>query len=89
VSKIIILQHNTIKASFEKSLNVVGHLFNVITYKKMLGFISKYAFQHIVEEMDRVKWVGFYKVRCGCTLRSPHGLPRACELTSFCVGSIP
>jgi len=85
----IILQHNAIKASFEKGLNVVGHLFNVTTYKKLLGFVSKYVLQHIAEEMDRVKWVGFDKDRCGCILRSTHGLPCACELTSFWVGSIP
>jgi len=89
VNKMIILQHNTIKASFEKSLNVVSHSFNVTTYKKLVGFISKYALQYIVEEMNRLKWVGFDKEQCGCTLRSTHGLPCACELASSGFRSIP
>ena len=55
----------------------------------MLGFVSKYALQYIAEESDRVEYVGLDKSRCGCTIRSTHGLPCACELASFGVGSIP
>jgi len=40
INKMIILQHNAIKASFQKSLHVVGHRFKVTTYK---AFVSKYA----------------------------------------------
>jgi len=64
----IILQHNVIKASFDKSIHVVGHAFNIIAYKKLLGFVSKYVWQHIADKMDRVKCVGLDKARCGCTL---------------------
>jgi len=81
----IILQHNAIKVSFQKSLHVVGHRFKVTAYKKLLGFVSRYALNLISEELDRVKSVGFDKRRYGCT----HGLPCACQLTSFSVGSIP
>ena len=89
VNKMIILQHNAIKASFQKSLNVVSHLFNVIAYKNLVGFISKYALHVISEEMSRLKYVGFQKEHCGCTIRSTFGLPCACELASFGLGSIP
>ncbi|XP_068466238.1 uncharacterized protein [Phaseolus vulgaris] len=89
INKMIILQHNAIKASFQKSLHVVGHWFKVTTYKKLLGFVSKYALNLISEEVDRVKSVGFDKSRCGCTLTCTHGLPCACQLASFGVGSIP
>ena len=41
INKMIILQHNAIKASFQKSLHVVGHQFKVTSYKKLLGFVSK------------------------------------------------
>ncbi|XP_068492229.1 uncharacterized protein [Phaseolus vulgaris] len=41
------------------------------------------------EESDRIEYVGLDKSRCGCTIISTHGLPCACELTSFSVGSIP
>ncbi|XP_068471557.1 uncharacterized protein [Phaseolus vulgaris] len=61
INKMIILQHNAIKASFQKSLHVVGHRFKVTAYKKLLGFMSKYALNLISEELDRVKSVGFDK----------------------------
>jgi len=32
-----------------------GIYFDVSTYKKLLGFVSEYVLQLIVEEMDRVK----------------------------------
>jgi len=86
----IILQHNAIKASFQKSLHVVGHRFKVTTYKKLLGFVSKYALNLVVEELDRVKFMGFDKSRCGgCTLTCTHDLSCACQLASFVMGSIP
>ncbi|XP_068498050.1 uncharacterized protein [Phaseolus vulgaris] len=61
----------------------------VTAYKKLLGFVSKYALNVISEELDRVKSVGFDKSRCGCSLTCTHGLPCACQLASFGVGSIP
>ncbi|XP_068501365.1 protein FAR1-RELATED SEQUENCE 6-like [Phaseolus vulgaris] len=89
INKMIILQHNAIKDSFQKSLHVVGHRFKVTAYKKLLGFVSKYALNLISEELDRVKSVGFDKSRCGCSLTCTHGLPCACQLASIGVGSIP
>jgi len=85
----IILQHNAIKASSQKSLHVVGHRLKVTAYKKLSGFVSKYALNLIPKEVDRVKSMGFDKSRCGCTLTCTHGHPCACQLTSFGVGSIP
>jgi len=79
MNKMIILQHNAIKSSFEKSLHVVSHVFNVTRYKKLVGFVSKYALQYIVEENDRIEYVGLDKSRCGCTIISTHGLPCACD----------
>jgi len=40
----IILQHNAIKASFQKSLQLVDYVFNVTMCKILLGFLSKYVF---------------------------------------------
>jgi len=51
--------------------------------------VSKYALNLIFEELDRVKSMGFDKKRCGCSLTCTHGLPCACEMASFDVGSIP
>jgi len=78
INKVIILQHNAIKASFQKSLHVVRHRFKVTAYKKLLGFVSKYAMNLITEELDSVKSVGFDQNRCGgCTLTCTCGLPCA------------
>jgi len=44
--------------SFRKSLHVVIHVFNVTSYKQLLGFVLKYVLQHIVEEKDRVIMLG-------------------------------
>ena len=69
---------------------MVEHRFKVTTYKKLLGFVSKYVLNLIAEELDRVKSMGFDKNRCGgCTLTCTHGLPCACQLASFGAGSIP
>jgi len=67
----------------------VGHFFNVTTYKKLVGLVSKYALQHIVVKIDKVKYVGFDKDHYGCTFRCTHGLTCVYELTFFGVGSMP
>jgi len=72
VNNDIILQYNEIKASFEMSLCIVGHSFNVTLYKCLGQVISKYVLMHIVEEFDLVKHVGF-DIHCGCILRCTHG----------------
>jgi len=89
MNKRIILQYNAIKSSLEKSLHVVGHVLNVTRYNKLFDFVSKYALLYIVEESDRVEYVGLDRSHCRCTLRSTHGLACAYELTSFGVRSIP
>ncbi|XP_068487177.1 uncharacterized protein [Phaseolus vulgaris] len=59
IKHVIILQHNEIKASFQMSLHVIGHTFNVQLYKMLVGSISKHALILIAEEFDRVNDVGF------------------------------
>ena len=39
----IMLQHTEIKASFETSTHVVGHVFKVTLYKRLLDMVSRYA----------------------------------------------
>ena len=78
IKHVIILQHNEIKASFQMSLHVIGHTFNVQLYKMLVGFIYKHVLILIAEEFDRINDVGFDSERCGCVLRQTHGLPCAC-----------
>ena len=68
---------------------MVGYIFKVILYKKLLGMISRYALNQIVVEFDNVSYVGISNCRCGCVMRTTHGLPCACELARYVVGSIP
>ncbi|XP_068492218.1 protein FAR1-RELATED SEQUENCE 4-like [Phaseolus vulgaris] len=89
IKHVIILQHNEIKASFEMSLHVIGHTFNVQLYKMLVGFVSKHALILIAEEFDRVNDVGFDSECCGCVLRWTHGLPCACQLARYVMGVIP
>ena len=89
VNNMITLQHTEIKASFEVSRHVVLHRFNGLLYKRLRGMVSKYALNHIAEELDRVNSIGIDSVRCGCSLRVTHGLPCACELGRYVAGAIP
>ena len=68
---------------------MVGYVFNVTRYKKFFDFVSNYVSQYIAEESDQVKYGGLNRFHCGCFIRSTHGLPCACELASFRLGSIP
>jgi len=43
MNNMITPQQTEIKASFETSTHVVGHVFKVTLYKKLLGMISRYA----------------------------------------------
>ncbi|XP_068492204.1 uncharacterized protein [Phaseolus vulgaris] len=89
IKHVIILQHNEIKASFEMSLHVIGHTFNVQLYKMLVGFVSRHALILIAEEFDRVNDVGFDSECCGCVLRRTHGLSCACELARYAMCVIP
>ncbi|KAL5180368.1 hypothetical protein HKD37_01G001517 [Glycine soja] len=83
------LQHIQIKASFETSTHGVGHVFKVTLYKKLLDMVSKYALNEIVAEYECVPYAGKNPSCCGCVMRTTHGLPCACELSKYVVGSIP
>ncbi|KAL5127874.1 hypothetical protein HKD37_14G040217 [Glycine soja] len=73
MNHMITLQHTEIKASFETSTHVVGHV----------------SLNQIDVEHERVSYAGIDSSRCGCAMRTTHGLPCACELARYVVGSIP
>ncbi|KAL5138433.1 hypothetical protein HKD37_10G028608 [Glycine soja] len=53
MNNMITLQHTEIEASFETSTHVVGHVFKVTLYKKLLSMVSRYALNQIVVEYER------------------------------------
>jgi len=89
MNNMIMLQHTEIKASFETSIHVVGHVFKVTLYKKLLGMVSRYALNQIVVEYERVSYVGIDSSHCRCVMRTTDGLPCACELARYFFSSIP
>ena len=89
MNNMMTLQHTQIKASFETSTHVVGHVFKVTLYKKLLGMVSMYALNEISVEYECVPYAGKNPSRCGCVMRSTHGLSCACELFKYVVSFIP
>ncbi|KAL5184712.1 hypothetical protein HKD37_17G048373 [Glycine soja] len=89
MNNMIMLQHTKIKASFETSTHVVGHVFKVTLYKRLLGMVSRYVVNQIVVEYKRVYYVGKNPSCCGCVMRTTHDLPCACELSKYSLGTIP
>ncbi|KAL5178715.1 hypothetical protein HKD37_01G000174 [Glycine soja] len=83
MNNIMMLQHAKIKASFETSTHVVGHVFKKTLYKRLLGMISRYALNQIVAEFERVHYAGKNLSTCGCVMRTTHDLP--C-IQSICFG---
>ena len=51
--------------------------------------VSRYALNEIVAEFERVHYAGKNPSSYGCVMRTMHGLPYACELSRYVVGSIP
>ncbi|KAH1261765.1 hypothetical protein GmHk_02G004560 [Glycine max] len=81
--------HTEIKASFETSTHVVGHVFQKTLYRRLLGMVSRYALNQIAAELERVDYAGKNPSSCGCMVRTTLGLPCACELSKYVGGCIP
>ncbi|XP_073222614.1 uncharacterized protein [Cicer arietinum] len=83
INNMIVLQHNEIIASFEKSIIQKVHRYSNRLYANLRGVVSKNAIDHIAAEYDRVKYVGIDQTECRCTIRTTHGLPCACEIARY------
>ena len=89
MNNMITLQHTEIKASFETSTHVVGHVFKKTLYRRLLGMVSRYALNQIATEFERIHYAGKNPSSCGCMVRTTLGLPCACELSKYVGGCIP
>ncbi|KAH1198125.1 Protein FAR1-RELATED SEQUENCE 6 [Glycine max] len=72
MNNMMTLQHTEIRASFETSTHVDGHVFKKTLYKRLLGMISRYALNQIVVEFERVHYAGKNPSTCGCVMRITH-----------------
>ncbi|KAL5131839.1 Protein FAR1-RELATED SEQUENCE 5 [Glycine soja] len=81
MNNMITLQHTQIKASFETSTHVVGHVFQKTLYRRLLGMVSRYALNQIsvLTMLTRIPQVVVAWL----------GLPCACELSKYVGGCIP
>ncbi|KAL5137337.1 Protein FAR1-RELATED SEQUENCE 5 [Glycine soja] len=86
MNNMIMLQHTQIKASFETSTHVVGHVFKKTLYKRLLGMVSRYALNDIAAEFERVHYAGKNPFSCGCVIRTMHGLP--CAYQGLCEAEV-
>jgi len=89
IHNVIILQHNEIKTSFERSLNLMSDSYKALRYKRLVGYVSRYALRLLAPELERVKKIGFDTKHYGFVLRQTYGLPCACELAWYDPEMIP
>ncbi|KAH1246483.1 hypothetical protein GmHk_06G016555 [Glycine max] len=89
MNNMMTLQHMEIKASFETSTHVVGHVFKKTLYKRLLGMVLRYALNQIAAEFECVPYASKNPSTCGCVMRITHGHPCAYELSKYVVGCIP
>ncbi|GJT58713.1 FAR1-related sequence 5-like protein [Tanacetum coccineum] len=78
IDKIIIGQETAIKESFNRSINVRKHKFNIPQFEELWGQVSHYALDYILEELGRPN-----SEECGCQLRASYGLPCSHELLFY------
>ncbi|XP_038683661.1 protein FAR1-RELATED SEQUENCE 5-like [Tripterygium wilfordii] len=76
-------QLTAIKASLEKSKNIVLHRFKTSMFRELRGFVSVDALNLIWLEFERSKVVGEDIYSCRCKLRTSNGLPCAHELAIY------
>ncbi|KAH1243377.1 hypothetical protein GmHk_07G020468 [Glycine max] len=88
MNNMMMLQHTKIRASFETSTHVVGHVFKKTLYKSLLGMDSMHALNQTAAEFEHAHYVGNNPSSCGYVMRMTHGLPCACELSKYVVGCI-
>ncbi|XP_058746892.1 uncharacterized protein LOC131619864 [Vicia villosa] len=89
VNTMLKLQLGSIRVSFQKSIVNIEHRYNTPFYYKFHSFVSRQCIQLIEKELERVKFVGASKQRCGCYIRTTHGLPCACQLVGYHILGIP
>ncbi|KAL5132060.1 hypothetical protein HKD37_12G034812 [Glycine soja] len=65
MNNMMTLQHTEIRASFETSTHVVGHVFKKTLYKRLLGMVSMYALNEISVEFERVRHLKDNVSYCG------------------------
>lgn len=67
----------------QKSIVNIEHQYNTLFYFRLHDFVSRHCIQHVVKELEKVKFIGSEKDACGCFIRTTHGLPCACQLAGI------
>jgi len=69
IHNVILLQHNEIKASFERSINLMCDSYKALSYRRLVGYVYRSALELLAPELERVKKIGFDTSHCGWILR--------------------
>ncbi|XP_038698755.1 uncharacterized protein LOC119996256 [Tripterygium wilfordii] len=80
IHELIQNQISSIKASLEKSRNIIQYRFRTQHFQELWGFVSIYALDLISSEFERYEVVGQDSYACGCKYRKCYGLPCAHEI---------
>ncbi|XP_027189060.2 uncharacterized protein [Cicer arietinum] len=72
-----------IQSSFQKTIKDVEHGYNSQFFQNLHHCVSRKCMKLIDKQLERVKIVGTNKTECGCSIRTTHGLPCACELAKL------
>ncbi|XP_073223420.1 uncharacterized protein [Cicer arietinum] len=72
-----------IQSSFQKTIKDVEHGYNSQFFQNLHHCVSRKCMKLIDNQLERVKIVGTNKTECGCSIRTTHGLPCACELAKL------
>jgi len=53
IHNVIILQHNEIKASFERSLNLMSDSYKALSYRRLVGNVSRSALELLAPKVRK------------------------------------
>jgi len=80
----LVLEHNSIMATFEMHKNRLEHQHcNNHILKNLVGYVSRDALDLVLEEVNRGNTIRIDSSVCGCVIRITHGLPCACEVARY------
>ncbi|KAH6829232.1 hypothetical protein C2S53_011663 [Perilla frutescens var. hirtella] len=80
---------NAIKASFEKSVNIVQPRYKSPVFQFLRGVVSIAALDKVLEEMKSVGEYGVDSLVCGCVMRTKCGFPYTHEIDEHIHSSEP
>lgn len=80
VNTVLKLQLSSIRVLFQKSVVNIEHRYTTSFYFRLHDLFQD---QKIGKKLERIKFVGYDKLVCGCFIIKTHGLLCVCELAGY------